>query len=228
MNLEHIKEKVLDVYKECDIHSFPIDCFSVLKHYGIRTITYRETKEQNPELYKAISNYSKDAFRFRMSVYYNSSNPDGRIRFSLMHELGHYILGHTEECSENEDEADCFSSYMIAPRVAIEEFGFTTSDQLHEKFGLSYAASNRTLTDYKKWKNAGHSDTDNKLYLWIFHKDWYIRSEAALKRIHKERRKLKMKLVSYDERRIWLSENCPGYFKRIEELNLEVQRIGNI
>ena len=227
MNLEHIKEKVFEVYKECDIHSFPIDCFSILKHYGIRLITYKEAKEQNPELYRAISNYSNDAFRFRMSVYYNSSNTDGRIRFSLMHELGHFILGHTEENSNNENEADCFASNMLAPRVAIEEAECSTSDDIHDKFGISYAASNRTLIDYNHWKLSERPKIDNQLHLWIFHKDWYLRGEQRIKRLRRERRKIQKQLALYEKRNSWLSENDPSYFDRMEEYNLERQRLND-
>lgn len=145
LDLDYINKKILEVYKECNIHSFPIDCFSVLEHYGIQTITYKETKEENPELYKAIYRYSNDAFRFRMSVYYNSSNSDGRIRFSLMHELGHYILEHTEECPENEDEADCFASHFLAPRPITFHQGLKTAEQIRDYYGISISAANQAL-----------------------------------------------------------------------------------
>lgn len=145
LDLEYINKKILEVYKECNIRSFPIDCFSVLKHYGLQTITYKETKEQNPELYKAIYRYSNDAFRFRMSVYYNSTNSDGRIRFSLIHELGHYILGHTEESSDNEDEANTFASNFLAPRPITFQQGLKTAEQIRDYYGISISAANQAL-----------------------------------------------------------------------------------
>ena len=136
---------ILDVYKECNIRSFPIDCFSVLNHYGIQTITYKETKEQNLELYKAIYRYSNDAFRFRMSVYYNSTNSEGRIRFSLIHELGHYILGHTEESSDNEEEANAFASNFLAPRPITFQQELKTAEQIRDYYGISISAANQAL-----------------------------------------------------------------------------------
>lgn len=145
LNVEFINKKILEVYKECNIRSFPIDCFSALKHYGMQTITYKETKEHNPELYKAIYRYSNDAFRFRMSVYYNSTNSDGRIRFSLMHELGHYILGHTKESSDNEDEANTFASNFLAPRPITFQRGLKTAEQIRDYYGISISAANQAL-----------------------------------------------------------------------------------
>lgn len=173
MNYEHIKEKVVEVYRECKIRTFPIDCFSILKHYKMRTISYLDVKDNNPELYKAITYYSKDAFRFRMTIYYNPCNTEGRIRFSLMHELGHFILRHTGDSRENEDEADYFASQMLAPRVAIRKNKCETSDDLHEVFGLSYAAANRTLVDYKSWREGKWSKADNELDLLIYYPNTY-------------------------------------------------------
>lgn len=227
MNLEHITQKVFEVYQACDLHTFPIDCFSILEHYGLRTITYLDIKRNNERLYQAIINYSKDAFRFRTTVYYNSCTNHGRIRFSLMHELGHYILGHTQESRANEEEADCFASYMIAPRVAIEQFQCTTSDELHQKFGLSYAASNRTLIDYNRWKDTERVKIDQSLFLWIFHKEWYLRKTAAMNRLQREKRKLKSQLAFQEERTTWLLENAPEYFDRSEWYHLEHQRLGD-
>lgn len=168
MDKEYIKEKVVQVYKECAIYSFPVDCFAILSHYGLHTITYQEAKKNSPDLYAAISSYSKDAFRFRMTIYYNTLNADGRIRFSLMHELGHYILGHTKSTPDNEDSADYFASQILAPRVAINKHGCKNAEELHEIFGLSYAAANRTLSDYKCWIMDKPSKADKKLELWLW------------------------------------------------------------
>lgn len=168
MDKEYIKEKVVQVYKECEIRSFPVDCFAILGHYDLHTITYQDAKKNSPDLYTAISGYSKDAFRFRMTIYYNALNTEGRVRFSLMHELGHYILGHTKSTPDNEDAADYFASQMLAPRVAIKKNGCTTSEDLHTLFGLSYAAANRTLTDYKNWIRSQQSKADKKLDLWLY------------------------------------------------------------
>lgn len=168
MDKEYIKEKVVQVYKECGVRSFPVDCFAILNHYNLRTITYQEAKKNSPDLYTAISGYSKDAFKFRMTIYYNASNANGRIRFTLMHELGHYVLGHTESTPDNEDAADYFASQMLAPRVAINKHGCTTSEELHKLFGLSYAAANRTLIDYKSWNNGRWSTADKTLAKWLY------------------------------------------------------------
>lgn len=190
MDKKYIKEKVVQVYKECKIRSFPVDCFSILNHYNLHAIKYQEIKKNSPDLYTAISGYSKDAFKFRMTIYYNSLNTEGRVRFSLMHELGHYILGHTESTPDNEDAADYFASQMLAPRVAIKKNECATAEDLHDLFGLSYAAANRTLTDYKNWIRDPWSEADKKLDLWLYppkHKQKHTRKTRNTRRYIQER-----------------------------------------
>lgn len=211
MNLEFIKEKVLKVYEKCDIHTFPIDCFSILHCYKIQVFTYEEAKEHNTDLYIAIKNYSKDAIRFKSTVYYNSSNSIGRIRFSLMHELGHIVLDHQGESQDNEDEADYFASYMLAPRVAIAVQNCKTADDIHDTFGLSYAAANKTLFDYKKWSQVEQSQIDNDLKTLIYYPKAFKIMENHRKNKERERRKTQKKMKFYEERRKWLEENVPDY-----------------
>ena len=87
MNIDLIDNKILSIYKECKIQTFPIDCELILQHYGFVLYTYKELQNANKTLYNAAKSYSNDAFRFRMSIYYNSCMPKNRIRFTLMHEL---------------------------------------------------------------------------------------------------------------------------------------------
>ena len=89
---------------------------------------------------------SKDACIVKKILYYEDRNIVERIRFSIAHELGHIFLN-----SELEDDADNFASHVLAPRIMIHRYRCETSDQIHDIFGLSYDASNRVLTDYRKW-----------------------------------------------------------------------------
>lgn len=222
LDKEHIHRKIFDIYQECDIHEFPLDCFSVLEHYGLRIITYQEVKIEKPDLFRAISNYSKDAFRFRMTVYYNALNNIGRIRFSLMHELGHFILGHTKESEINENEADYFASCILAPRVAIKRLNCMTSDDIHKTFGLSYAAANRTLLDYKDWNNSKPSITDNHLQLWIFDKQQYLEMENMRKKLVKRHKRTRKQL----KEREGIANMFYGYYQIHAEDILECQKLG--
>ena len=83
--------------------------------------------------------------------------PYYRIRFSLMHELGHILLDHKASSVKNEDEADYFASCILAPRIMIHhlrlnnKYSKVTADDIHDYFDISISASNRALMDYHNW-----------------------------------------------------------------------------
>lgn len=146
-----LMEKIVSIYSECNIQTFPVDCHSVILHYGFRIYTYEELKKQNRRVYELVSTYSKDSFTYTDIIAYNEKQSKSRIPFSLMHELGHYMLGHEGDSIENEDEANEFASHFLAPRILIHKYGYRTSVEIHDAFGLSYAASNRALFSYNEW-----------------------------------------------------------------------------
>lgn len=146
-----LMEKIVGIYIECNIQAFPIDHISIIDHYGFKIYSYSELQQLNKRIYELAIAYSKDSFTFANMIAYNERQSKSRVLFSLMHEFGHNILGHEEDTNKNEDDADEFASNFLAPRILIYKFGLKTADQIHETFGLSYAASNRALLDYKEW-----------------------------------------------------------------------------
>lgn len=144
-------KKIVAIYAECNIQFFPVDCNSVVSHFGFRIYSYGELRTRNKRLYELATAYSRDSFTFTNIIAYNEKQAARRIPFSLIHELGHYILEHKEESPENEDDADEFASHFLAPRILIHKYGYRTADQIHDAFGLSYAAANRALVSYRKW-----------------------------------------------------------------------------
>lgn len=160
MNYSFINQKALDVFRKCRVSSFPIDCFSILKQHGYKLHTYEEIKQSNMLLYSLCIKYSNDAFHYKSTICYNQNIADTRIRFSLMHELGHHILRHAEETEPFELEADFFASNILAPRAVIEHEGLTAATEIKDYFNVSITAANRIIASYHKWQKcqAGISD----------------------------------------------------------------------
>ena len=151
MDYSLIFQKVTEVYEECNITELPLDIYKVLEHYGLQVYTYSELRLKNEKLYRICISYSNDAFKYEDVIAYNENMHSRRIPFTLMHELGHILLSHVEENPSNEKEADYFSSNLLAPRILIHKGRFKTAEEIHDTFGLSYAASNRALKDYQNW-----------------------------------------------------------------------------
>lgn len=150
MNREHLYNCILCAYRKYEIQSFPIDCYEIAKKHHMKLVKYCDL---NDEKKRACKELSDDACFIDGSLYYNETFHPRRITFTIAHELGHYFL-----VTEDEDEADEFASHFLSPRILIHKYGLRDADQIHDTFGLSYAASNRALTSYKEWfREISHS-----------------------------------------------------------------------
>ena len=226
MNIDLIDNKILSIYKECKIQTFPIDCELILQHYGFVLYTYKELQNANNTLYNAAKSYSNDAFRFRMSIYYNSCMPKNRIRFTLMHELGHFILGHQSQEIESEQEADYFASCMLVPRIAILRTGCTTADDIHDQFEVSYAAANRILSDFRHKKDSGWGKSDQTISNWLYPPEPKIPSKQENsmissmpeKKDRKETARQRKRREEMEERARFLSTYFPAMYGSIWEV----------
>lgn len=145
MELTQIKQAVLQVYKDCNVTDFPIPCVSILQHYGLKLYSYTELGFKNPNLHKMCRKYSKDAFLYGSVVCYNDEMPFERTRFTLMHELGHFILHSDDEAAANQ-----FASHLLAPRCIIEKSKLTSPDDISVLFGISRKAAFFALDDIKR------------------------------------------------------------------------------
>ena len=158
MERREIFRTILDVYETCEIKEFPIDCIDVIKKLKIPLYKYSElSAKKEKECYRV----SDDAFKLIGKIYYNDSFPYiCRQRFTLMHEVGHILLKHVGDTKENDDETNYFASHFLAPRILIHKYKCHDAIQIHDKFGLSYQASNRALMSYKEWfRNISYSAT---------------------------------------------------------------------
>lgn len=176
-----IDKLILSTYVNCDITCFPFDCKKILRKYGYRCKAYSALSPHKLKLFKGISD---DACIIDETIYYNDTVLEDRVSFTLMHELGHILLGHHEKSDTEENEADYFASCILAPRIMIHhlctqnEYLKVTAGDIHDYFGISVSASNRAVMDYHEWyANIAHttrkpSDTElaiKDLFVEKFH-----------------------------------------------------------
>ncbi len=161
-----IIEKTLEVYKKCNIKSFPIDCFKIIKGLGIPLYKYSELP--GPKARKCLL-VSNDAFTLQGVIFYNDEFPHKeRQRFSLMHEVGHIVLNHVGECPKNEKEADFFSSNILAPRPIMQYLHCESVKDIYNTFNVSCMAANRIARDYKIDYVRIKSDLHKSICNWFF------------------------------------------------------------
>ena len=89
---------------------------------------------------------SQDGFTLREGrryiILYNDAPhiPDARKRFTLAHELGHYVLRHRSDGEKQEREANCFARNLLAPYWIADQYGIRFKDY-PTAFGISAAAA---------------------------------------------------------------------------------------
>lgn len=160
---DEVKQDVADMLEECGIHTWPIDCFEIARklHYVLKPYSSLSAGE-------LIEAYTKDPDGFSMVemnpitgmyqyvIYYNdASGNEGRIRWTVFHEIGHIYRGHHDNPDDShseieEAEADLFAKYAIAPLPLIRYLKITRPEEIQDTFCTSYEASYNIMDYY--WK----------------------------------------------------------------------------
>ncbi|MCR5309804.1 MAG: ImmA/IrrE family metallo-endopeptidase [Lachnospiraceae bacterium] len=161
---ELIKQFVADMYVQCNITRVPIDVFDVATKLGLNVVPYSKMEEKK-EL-QAWS-YDRDGFlllddRENGTIYYNDiAKAKTRINQTIMHEIGHFLLGHKSNKPNEREEAEAkfFAKYSLAPMPLIHFLvGKKTTDNLRERFGIGYKAADIALENYASWLSCAEHD----------------------------------------------------------------------
>lgn len=167
MDYDNIKYSVYDVFERCSINKLPFDCMFIISELGYSCVKYSEL---NAESLAACLTLSDDAHTIDGKIYYNDKMPKRRIRFSLMHELGHLMLD-----THDESEANNFASAILAPSMAVYYSGIKNVRELSNLFDISLECAKYALETCIKWsysaKTYGMTDIDKKLYNHFYNED---------------------------------------------------------
>ncbi len=158
-----VKQAVADMFEECEIHTWPIDCFEIAR---ILNYVLRPYSSLSPE--GMIEAYAKDPDGFsqveenpetglyQYVIYYDDlSGNEGRIRWTIFHEIGHIYLGHHDNPDDSnmiieEAEAELFAKNAIAPLPIIRYLKIEHAEEIQDTFVTSYEASFNIMEYY--WK----------------------------------------------------------------------------
>ena len=71
---------------------------------------------------------------------------------TILHEIGHCVLDHTGHSEHEEDEANFFAKYAIAPPVLVDKIGAECPEDIYNVFDISYEAAVYAYDYYLSWK----------------------------------------------------------------------------
>jgi len=160
------------------INSFPIKTKKLIREFSdISFCTYNEAKIKGVDMECFGSN---DALLFesngRYIIFYNEKVASkARLRFSLIHEFGHYYLEHKldndiskELYDKQEIEANFFAAELLMPSCLIRELshrGININRQyLIENFGVSNEAAGKRIEYLNKTSLINFNDDSQNLH----------------------------------------------------------------
>lgn len=164
MDYDKIKYAAFLIYEKCGIVRLPFDCILALEIMGYECKKYSQLQENKLD---ACMELSDDACTIAGIIYYNDKKSNRRIRFSLMHELGHIVLG-----TDLEAEANLFASNMLCPSIALHYSKLTNIREVSNLFNISLECAKYASEFYEKWiysvKLYGMTDIDKKMYTHFY------------------------------------------------------------
>ncbi len=150
-------------FVEDNITTFPLNPFEIINKFKWGLLTYKEMASKEhcsiKDICDCIGNdgYSIYNGRNYTIAYNNTIKSEGRINFTLAHEIGHIILNHhkdfevTEILQDNftkeeykilENEANCFARNILAPAPLVKQMKlWNMLFDMPNYFGMSFKAS---------------------------------------------------------------------------------------
>lgn len=168
---EKIKQIIADTFIHLKIECVPISGFEIATKLGITVIPYSAYFDEVKIL---LLKQSADGFSIlkddKWYIFYNDSQGYGRINNTMMDEVGHIILDHSQESELAEAEAKFFAKYALAPPVLIHKLKQKDAHTISCTFGISIQAACYALDYYNKWLTCGNREyTDYEIcFLQLF------------------------------------------------------------
>ena len=157
---EEIKELVSIDIKKYKIKKIPVNVFELANKLGIKLVKYSQLTEYEVNKLESLGiSRNSDGFFALVNkngmdipfIYYNDRKNDERIRFTILHEIGHFVLGHLEQSDLAEAEANFFAKYLIAPPVLVNKINPTDYMDIANIFNVSKDCAWYAFDYYKKW-----------------------------------------------------------------------------
>lgn len=166
-----------------NINSLPVDPVDIILKNKWMCKTFLELSQESglpiSQIKKTIKGsndggtlYCADTNEYAI-IYNDRISSKGRIRWTLMHEIGHIVLGHFVDYPETcisrrgisrkkymvlEEEADFFAYHVLAPPVVLFNLKVKSASQIQSICKLSKLASEIRFSYQKKWEQKPYID----------------------------------------------------------------------
>ena len=152
---EFIKGEVVDLFVRNDVKCIPISGFELAVKMGIVLMPYSALAG---EKLLTAHKVSPDGFYMEPGngkeyIWYNDKMGYDRCNMTILHEIGHAVLGHSDDTDSEvaESEAAFFAKYAAAPPPLIHKIQPSSAKEIADVFCISYEAACYAWDYYCKW-----------------------------------------------------------------------------
>jgi len=151
---EFIKGEVIHIFIKYSIKCIPVSGFEIATKMGIILVPYGvlSPKKLTAAMYESSDGFYIESDGKEYIFYNNVGKGYERQNMTILHEIGHCVLDHTGHSEHEEDEANFFAKYAIAPPVLVERIGAVTPSDIYSFFDISYEAAVYAFDYYLAWK----------------------------------------------------------------------------
>ena len=165
---EEIKRIVVDLFVRYAVSCVPVSGFELAIKMGIKVIPYSAIRVSKRYLLlkKSEDGFCAERQAGEWYIYYNDQKDYRRINHTIMHEIGHIVLDHSEDSELAEKEVRFFAKYALVPPVLVHKLKLNDPWCIADAFEVSLKAARYALSYYRKWLQFGASDyTDYEIDL---------------------------------------------------------------
>lgn len=154
---EEIKKIVVSLFEKYNVCCVPVNGFELAIKMGVTIIPYSSIPKSKRWLLlkKSEDGFSVEKSAGKWYIFYNDNKAYGRINNTIMHEIGHIALDHTEDSELAEKEVKFFAKYALVPPVLIHKLQLDNPQDIADKFDVSYEAACYAYSYYQKWLQYG-------------------------------------------------------------------------
>lgn len=153
-NYKTARDMAWKILLECGIDALPVRPSVICDHYGLVLADYKTGGASIALLGLEGMTKQTDGFcavtKSHAYIFFDSTLPAGRQRFTIAHEVGHLVLGHVtpggvttvnREPAPGDDpierQANQFAARLLAPACVLHELGAITPEAIQRACGLS-------------------------------------------------------------------------------------------
>lgn len=141
MNYKNSRDAAWQILIKNKVSSLPVSVDKICRSEGLRLLSYAKGAKIIQKLKLEENAEGNDAFSFGRMIFYDQTKSIERQRFSIAHELGHYVLDDGTDGDEREREADIFASRLLAPLCVLHYIGVSSASEISELCKISRSAA---------------------------------------------------------------------------------------